>query len=92
MAEEIEKQGIIYSKQTKPSLKDTLTIIVLILLVVALGTLAINQTLEYFYKSRFLQTPCSLCKELNPGAPIMSLPGNNLTINPNQNINNLIPP
>jgi hypothetical protein len=73
MNQEQEKEGIIYSKvseKTKPSLKDALIIITLILLVVGLGMLAANQTLKFFYKSQFLQTPCSLCKELNPNAPI----------------------
>lgn len=34
--------------------------------VIALGALAVNQTLGYIYKSQFLQTPCTLCVELNP--------------------------
>ena len=37
-----------------------------IVLVLGLGLLAINQGIGYFYKSRFLQTPCELCRELNP--------------------------
>jgi len=35
------------------------------LIVIALGTLAINQTLGYYYKAKFLATPCALCEELN---------------------------
>ena len=38
-----------------------------ILLVVALGMLAVNQTLGFFYKAHFLKAPCDLCAELNPG-------------------------
>lgn len=41
--------------------------LLIILLVISLGLLAINQTLQYFYKAQFLKSPCSLCKELNPG-------------------------
>jgi len=36
------------------------------LLVVALGTLAVNQTLGYYYKAHFLRAPCDLCGDLNP--------------------------
>lgn len=32
-----------------------------------LGTFAVNEVLEYNYRSQFLQAPCSLCEELNPG-------------------------
>ena len=37
-----------------------------IVIVVAVGVFAVNQTLEYYYKSQFLQTPCQLCQNLNP--------------------------
>jgi len=40
--------------------------ILIIMLVVALGVFAINQTLEFRYKSELLQAPCSLCTQLNP--------------------------
>lgn len=39
--------------------------LLVIVLVVAVGVFAINQALEYRYKSVFLQTPCSLCVKLN---------------------------
>lgn len=35
-------------------------------LVLGLGLLALNQFIGFRYKSVFLQTPCDLCKELNP--------------------------
>ena len=38
-----------------------------IFLVVALGLLALNQALEFRYRSVFLQGPCKLCADLNEG-------------------------
>ena len=38
----------------------------ILLLVVALGVLAVNQALEYKYRAEFLKAPCALCVELNP--------------------------
>jgi len=35
-------------------------------LVVAVGMVAVNQSLEFYYKAEFLKAPCSLCLELNP--------------------------
>jgi len=40
--------------------------ILIVVAIISLGTLAVNQTLGYYYKSKFLQTPCELCKDLNP--------------------------
>lgn len=40
--------------------------LLIVLLVIGAGLLAINQTLEYFYRAEFLKAPCSLCLELNP--------------------------
>ena len=40
--------------------------LVLILLIVLIGTLAVNQALEFHYKAVFLKTPCQLCRDLNP--------------------------
>lgn len=37
-----------------------------IVLVCALGFLALNQFLEFTYNSAFLQKPCGLCADLNP--------------------------
>jgi hypothetical protein len=36
-----------------------------IVIICAIGLFAINQWLEYRYKSVFLQSPCYLCAELN---------------------------
>lgn len=38
-----------------------------IALVVAVGMLAVNQSLGFFYKAHLLKQPCQLCGELNPG-------------------------
>ena len=43
-----------------------LKVATIIIGVIALGMFAVNQGLGYYYKSRFLQTPCELCAELNP--------------------------
>lgn len=40
-------------------------LLLIILAVVAVGLIAVNQTLEYFYRAEFLKSPCSLCMELN---------------------------
>ena len=64
-----QEQPILYNEgppKPKNKLKEVLTIILMIALVVGLGMLAINQTIGFFYKARLLQSPCSLCKELNP--------------------------
>ena len=46
---------------------DIIKFAIIILIVIGLGLLVVNQTLQYFYKAQFLKSPCSLCKELNPG-------------------------
>jgi hypothetical protein len=46
--------------------KDLIKILFWIVLVVAIGMLAVNQTLGFFYKAYFLKQPCDLCAELNP--------------------------
>jgi|TARA_R100001530_G_scaffold45489_1_gene34278 hypothetical protein len=46
---------------------DVLKLLLTIFLVVSLGMIAVNQTMEFFYKSKFLKSPCYLCAELNPG-------------------------
>lgn len=43
-----------------------LTAILIIVLIISLGVFSVNQSLNYFYKSKFLQSPCKLCEELNP--------------------------
>lgn len=54
---EIEKDQLFYN---------SLRLAFWICLVLALGFLAVNQTLEFFYKAHFLKAPCDLCVELNP--------------------------
>jgi len=39
--------------------------ILIILGVVSLGLLVVNQSLSYYYKAQFLQSPCQLCLEIN---------------------------
>lgn len=52
--------------QKREKIKGIGTFIIIILLVLSLGLIAVNQGLEYFYRSEFLQNPCDLCKKLNP--------------------------
>lgn len=55
----------------KITIKDILLITSVLLLIIALGFFAINQTLTYFYKAQFLQSPCGLCLKLNPNLTIV---------------------
>jgi hypothetical protein len=49
----------------KNNVFDVLKYILVILFIVVLGVAAVNQVLEYKYKSEFLQRPCELCARLN---------------------------
>jgi len=40
--------------------------LVIIILIVALGLLALNQFIEYKYNTERLMNPCALCTKLNP--------------------------
>lgn len=40
--------------------------ILIMLLILAVGFLALNQGMGFFYKIHFLKSPCDLCGELNP--------------------------
>ena len=75
----------------KKTLYDWLKMLVLIVLVIYIGMLALNQTLAYIYKSEFLQSPCAVCKELNPDVEFCS---KEIKINENNNynMNNIIIP
>jgi hypothetical protein len=53
------------NQETKTT-KDKLVFILIVLAIVALGVTCVNQGLGYFYKTKFLATPCDLCIELNP--------------------------
>lgn len=67
MEEQKNKRVIEFSGANRPIIIDNLLkTILLMLLVVALGVLAINQTLGFFYKAHFLKSPCTLCADLNP--------------------------
>ena len=50
---------------TQKPIKEYLLLLLIILLVIAIGMFAVNQSLAYYYKSQFLQSPCSLCLTLN---------------------------
>jgi len=41
-------------------------VIIIVIAIIILGMVAINQTLGFFYKSQFLQSPCALCVDINP--------------------------
>ena len=41
-----------------------LKIILIIIVVIALGVTAINQTMGYVFKNRLLKDPCSVCEEI----------------------------
>jgi hypothetical protein len=63
-----------------------LYIIGLIVLVIGVGMFALNQTMTWFYKAEFLQSPCGLCEKLNkdfvcsPQTKVDSYILNNITI------------
>ena len=40
--------------------------ILIILLIIGVGVFAVNQVLQYHYKTEFLMKPCQLCLKLNP--------------------------
>ena len=48
-------------------MSDKIKLIFIIILVVALGLLAINQFSGWYYKMELLLSPCDLCREQNPG-------------------------
>lgn len=51
----------------KKEIRNLLYTIGLILLVIGLGLFALNQSMTWFYKAEFLQSPCGLCEKLNDG-------------------------
>jgi hypothetical protein len=56
-----------YNNRRPGSWKDWLKLLALVSVVVLLGMLAVNQSLEFFYRAELLKSPCKLCWELNPG-------------------------
>lgn len=55
----------------KQKVFDYIVIIISALIIIALLLFVVNQTLAFFYKSQFLQTPCGLCEKLNPGIEVV---------------------
>jgi hypothetical protein len=47
-------------------IEDRLKALFFFMLVLALGFVALNQGIGFFYKTHFLKSPCDLCGELNP--------------------------
>jgi len=47
--------------------KEYMKVAILALIVVSLGMITINQSLDYYYRNQFLAGPCQLCADLNPG-------------------------
>lgn len=76
----------------KQKIIDAGKIIIIVLFVIGLGLFALNQTLNFFYKSEFLQKPCDLCQKLNTNLtlcykPIVKELENEEIINNLKNIN-----
>ena len=46
-------------------MKEILLYIIYIVVILLVGTFAINQVLEFRYRSVFLQAPCEVCARLN---------------------------
>lgn len=63
--EEPEVSGESYNNRAM-SLKDVAKTLLIVVAVVAVGMIAVNQTLEFRYRAEFLKAPCKLCLELNP--------------------------
>lgn len=66
--------------------KQQLMLCLIIILVVALGLLAINQFTGWYYKMELLKSPCDLCIEANPNLefrvrPEFIMDPNNIIIN-----------
>jgi hypothetical protein len=53
-------------KNNNSTAYDKAKFLLIIVLIVSLGILGVNQFLSFRYKMIFTQTPCELCKELNP--------------------------
>lgn len=47
------------------TLKKLLINILIIIGIAALGVFLVNQSLQYIFKMKYLNTPCDLCAELN---------------------------
>lgn len=66
------KGGMMEKKVERPlgtereELYGKLRLALIVFLVVAVGLFAINQFIEFKFKSTFLQKPCNVCQEFNP--------------------------
>lgn len=60
------EQSNLEERKEKPTLWQKLRFILIIIGVLALGFVALNQGMGFFYKIQFLKSPCQLCAELNP--------------------------
>lgn len=70
------------------SAKELLVLLLIVLLIVGIGMFAVNQTLSFYYKSRFLQTPCDLCLDLNKDLKLCQrIENNKQLINISEKIN-----
>jgi len=68
MIEEKKEENLSAQNEGRPIIiEDKLRFLFWLVLVLALGFLAINQGMGFFYKVQFLKAPCQLCGELNPG-------------------------
>lgn len=67
MEETKEKKGLQSFADLIVKSYSVVRFIFIIVLTIAVGIFAVNQILEYNYKSEFLQKPCKLCAELNQG-------------------------
>lgn len=50
-------------------------------IVIGVGMFALNQTLAYYYKAKFLLQPCQLCEEINKGIKCSPSFENNFKMN-----------
>jgi len=66
-------------------MNEKLKLILTILIVVAVGMLAINQILGLYYRSQLLLSPCDLCSELNPHLNKCFEEASNVLIDPSTN-------
>lgn len=54
------------SRTRSYSIKDKLLMALIIIAIISLGLLAVNQFTKWRYSALLLQTPCELCRNLNP--------------------------
>lgn len=62
----VQKQNFERKKEDERNFYDWLRVLAFALLFLGAGLFVVNQSLEFFYRSAFLQQPCALCMKLNP--------------------------